>query len=245
CLYTLMAETMLILVKIAGNVLTVVYNTGASTNISVDVWGLILSQLGFVPLLYATLSFITRWYSQCDFQNLIFRVRNWETVDPTLSRYLTPIPGLRLLIMAAFVLGLLGGIWTAPNSTHIETAYKLRQAADVLFIVNVLILFVFTLFLALKSTSREQTFDIVILQVYIVLPIMLMRIIYATVQAFMSSPTNPGHNTWVYLALLLIPDFLALLIYTLFGFAVTKAPPKDSTHVYDAEGGVKDEMGAQ
>lgn len=53
----------LIAVKIAGNTMTVVYNTGASSSVSVDVWGTILSQLGFVPLLYATLSFISRWYS--------------------------------------------------------------------------------------------------------------------------------------------------------------------------------------
>jgi hypothetical protein len=102
------------------------------------------------------------------------------------------------------------------------------------------------MFLSSKSTSRDQKFDAVILQIYIVLPIMFFRSIYATVQAFMSSPTNPGHNVWVYLALLLIPDFVALLIYTLFGFAVPKAAPRDTTHVYtDTESGAKDEMGTQ
>lgn len=147
--------------------------------------------------------------------------------------------------MAAFILGLLGGIWTAPDSTNLATAYKLRQAGDVLFIVNTLGLFLFTMFLSSKSTSRDQKFDPVILQIYIVMPIMFMRSIYATVQAFMSSPSKPGHNIWVYLALLLIPDFISLLIYTLFGFVVPKAAPRDTTVYTDTESGAKDEMSPQ
>lgn len=46
---------------------------------------------------------------------------------------------------------------------------------------------------------------------------MLIRMVYTVVQAFLSTPDNPGHNTWVYLALLLIPDLLATAIFTLFG----------------------------
>jgi hypothetical protein len=225
--------------------MTVVYNTGASNNISVDVWGTILSQLGFVPLLYATLSFISRWYSSHSIF-LTCRVRNWEGRDPNLTGYLAPIRLIRLLVLVAFVLSLIGGIWTSPDSGHIATAYKLRQAGDVVFILNVIIIFLFTMFLSSKSTSRDQKFDVVILQIYIVLPIMFVRSIYATVQAFLSSPTNPGHNIWVYLALLLIPDFVALLIYTLFGFVVPKATPRNTTPVYtDTESGPKDEMGSQ
>lgn len=48
-------------VKITGDSLLVVTENGTSTSASVAVWGLILSQLGFLPLIAATNSFIIRW----------------------------------------------------------------------------------------------------------------------------------------------------------------------------------------
>ena len=75
------------------------------------------------------------------------------------------------------------------------------------------------------ATSREQRFDLQIVQVYIVLPIMLARIIYTVVQAFLSTPANPGHNVWVYLGLLLVPDVISTTIYTVCGFSLPRAPP--------------------
>src|SRR5271163_1490270 len=49
---------------------------------------------------------------------------------------------------------------------------------------------------------------------------MFVRIIYATVQAFLNNPSNPNHNTWVYLGLLLIPDFISVTIYTVIGYLI-------------------------
>jgi hypothetical protein len=48
-------------VKIAGNILTVLVNTGTSQSINVAVWGTILSQLGLYPLLSATIAFLRKW----------------------------------------------------------------------------------------------------------------------------------------------------------------------------------------
>ena len=59
-------------VKIVGDTLLVVTENGASSSVSVAVWGLILSQLGFLPLLAASNAFIIRWH-----------------VPPRLSRRLT------------------------------------------------------------------------------------------------------------------------------------------------------------
>jgi hypothetical protein len=52
----------LTLVKIAGDSLLLEVYTGESTSIEVATWGLILSQLGFYPLLNATFSFIHTWF---------------------------------------------------------------------------------------------------------------------------------------------------------------------------------------
>jgi len=49
-------------VKIVGNSLLVVYETGDSNSISLDIWGLIVSQLGLLGLLIAGISFIRKWF---------------------------------------------------------------------------------------------------------------------------------------------------------------------------------------
>ena len=48
--------------KIVGNSLLVVYETGDSNSISLDIWGLIVSQLGLLGLLIAGISFIRKWF---------------------------------------------------------------------------------------------------------------------------------------------------------------------------------------
>jgi hypothetical protein len=50
-------------VKIAGDTLLVVSENGTSNSVDVAVWGLILSQLGFLPLIAASSAFIVRWYN--------------------------------------------------------------------------------------------------------------------------------------------------------------------------------------
>jgi hypothetical protein len=50
------------LVKIVGNILSLVVETGSSHSITVAIWGLIISQLGFYPLLNAGLAFMRKWF---------------------------------------------------------------------------------------------------------------------------------------------------------------------------------------
>jgi hypothetical protein len=135
-------------------------------------------------------------------------------------QYLQPIRLLNLVLTAAFILGIISGVWTNPTSNNIDTGYKLRRASSILFAVSALVIFGIALFFGSRSRSREQRMDLVLAQIYIVMPILIMRMIYATVQAFLSGPTNPGHDVWVYLALLLIPDFVAMTIYTVCGFLI-------------------------
>lgn len=122
--------------------------------------------------------------------------------------------------MAAFVCAIISGVWTNPTSNNINTGYSLRRAAEFLFLFCVLCILGLTVLLFSSSKTKEQRNDLVLVQVLIVSPILLIRIIYATVQSFLSTPTSPGRNTWVYLGLLLIPDFVSVTIYTVFGFKI-------------------------
>lgn len=87
----------------------------------------------------------------------------------------------------------------------------------------------------MKSKSREQRFDLLLVQVFAVTILLLVRIVYATVQAFLSTPENPNHNTWVYLGLLLIPDCIAVSIYTICGLVLkpSQPPPMGQGYVGD------------
>jgi hypothetical protein len=51
---------------------------------------------------------------------------------------------------------------------------------------------------------------------------MLVRIIYATVQSYLSGPDNPGANVWVYFSLLLLLDFFATAIFTIAGITMLR-----------------------
>ena len=220
-------------VKIAGNILTLLVNTGESESISVAVWGTILSQLGLYPLLTATISFFRKWSLP---RPEIFsdrRIHNWEGSDIHLRRWLYPLRFVNTLLIIPVVLAIISGVWTAPDSTHIDTAYKLREASSILFILFVLVLIFFAFTMPSESSQRR---DKVLLQIYIVLPIIFVRVIYAAVQSFLTTPTNPGRNIWVYLDLLLIPDFVSVSIYTLFGFLVERSPVREQIRFEEEQG---------
>jgi hypothetical protein len=219
-------------VKIVGNIFLVITETGASSNIEIAVWGSILSQLGFYPLLGASQSFIHKWYFSIKY-GINNRIGTWGPYNPSLRGPLKPLQLLRVVVLVAFILGIISGVWSSPGNANINTGYELRRAADILFLIGVLIIFAIALFLFSRASSREQRYDLVLIQVIIVCPILIVRIIYATVQAFLSTPSNPGRNTWVYLGLLLCEDFIAVTIYTVCGYII---PPKRSAATYGTEG---------
>jgi hypothetical protein len=202
-----------------GNILLIVYETGKTNDITVYVWGLILSQLGFYPLLTACLQFIRKWFDPLKL-TLIYRILIWQREDPSLGNHLQFVRVMNLPLMAALVLSIISGVWTSPGDKNINEGYDLRRAGDIIFAVCVLIIAAFSILLFSKSRSKEQRFDLILLQIIIISPILLIRIIYACVQAFLSTPSNPGHNTWVYFGLLLIPDFITVTILTACGFLI-------------------------
>jgi hypothetical protein len=134
-------------------------------------------------------------------------------------------------MIAGTVCAIISGTDSAPGDASINTGYTLRRVASIIFLVLVLVIMFLAYSLYARSRTPEQKRDLVLVQVLIVTPIMLVRIIYAVVQSFMSTPTNPGRNTWVYLALLLIPDCLGVAIYTFFGFMIPKAAPEVTDYI--------------
>jgi len=94
----------------------------------------------------------------------------------------------------------------------------------------------------MKSKSKAQRFDSGLVQIFIVTIILLIRIIYATAQAFLTTPQNPNHNTWVYLGLLLIPDCLAVSIYTICGLILKPTQPAPIGQGYVGEGDVPSQI---
>ena len=167
--------------------------------------------------------------------NLIQRIGTWQNNDPSLIKFFGFIRLVHPVLLAAFVCGIISGVWTNPASGHIDTAYNLRRAADILFLFVTSLTMGMVVRMMIKSKSKEQRFDLVLVQVLVVTFILLIRIIYATVQAFLSTPQNPNHNTWVYLGLLLSLDCLAAGIYTICGLLLKPFQPTSARQEYPAE----------
>ena len=136
-----------------------------------------------------------------------------------MDRYLKPVRYINVILLAAFICSIIGGAWSNPTSSHVNTGYSLRRAGLILFLITNVIIILIVIWMFRHSVVREQSHDPLLIQLFIVLPIMLIRIVYAVVQAFLSTPSNPGYNTWIYLGLLLIPDLLSTAIFTLWGAA--------------------------
>ena len=160
-------------------------------------------------------------------------------------RYVQRIRLISIALLAATICAIIAGVDSTPGNSNINTGYSLRRASAIIFLFCVLAAILIAYSLFARARTREQKYDLVLFQTIIVLPIMLMRIIYAVIQSFLSTPTNPGRNTWVYLCLLLIPDLVSLTIYTVCGFMISKAPAgvTDYYHqrnVEDGKAGVAD-----
>jgi len=128
-----------------------------------------------------------------------------------------PVRWINVLLFAAFICTIIGGAWSNPDSSHESTGYSLRRAGNIIFLITNIIVILIVIWMFRHSVVREQSHDPLLLQLFVALPIMLVRAVYAVVQSFLSTPTNPGHNTWVYLALLLLPDLLATTVFTFWG----------------------------
>jgi hypothetical protein len=132
--------------------------------------------------------------------------------------------------LVALLLNIIGGVYAKPGNSRVNKGYTLQTAGNALFLVAALLILGFTVFLYSLSNSRAQKRDPQIVQVFIVLPIVVVRTVYSTAQSAISNPSNPGHNTWVWLCLLLIPELASVTIYTSFGLTL---PGRKSAQQYD------------
>jgi hypothetical protein len=150
------------------------------------------------------------------------RLRTWDAVDSSLDRYLGPVRSVNIVLFAGFICTIIGGAFNNPTSSHYVTGFSLRRAGDILFLVSNVGIIAVVVYMAILSRTHSQRFDPILVQNFVVLPIMLTRIVYTTVQSWLASPQNPGYNVWVYFGLLEVTDFLSTLIFTLYGAFVLR-----------------------
>lgn len=208
----------LIEVEIIGNVFVVTVNTNGSDSLTMASWGRTLSQLGFYPLLTSTLIFIRKWFNP-EYPVSLQRIRTWKKIDPRLKHYKQSIRFLHILLFAAFVCSLLGGLWSNPGSSKVTSGQNLQKVGNIIFIVAIIAILTFVVYLSISSVNAAQRHDQILIQILIVMPILLIRSSFAAVQAFI----RPGEpNIWLNFGLLQIPDLLSDTIYTVFGLALLK-----------------------
>src|SRR5271170_7218410 len=109
-------------------------------------------------------------------------------MDAKLDRYLRPVRLINVVLLAAFICTILGNAWSSPGNSRVNIGYQLRRAGNILFLISTLVVIGIVIFMETLSKIRAQRRDPVLIEHFIVLPIMLVRIVYSTVQSFLSSP---------------------------------------------------------
>ena len=157
-------------------------------------------------------------------RSLTYRIHKWSWQDDRLSQVLKIVRILHILLIGALVISIIGGTEMSPGDSDINQGYTLRRVGGILFIIAIIIMSMVVLGLA--SLSRPDGWrDPQLFQIFIVLPIIFFRTVYSTVQAFISTPSSPGYNIWVYLILLQIPDLISTSIYVWYGLKMIPPSP--------------------
>jgi 4-amino-4-deoxy-L-arabinose transferase-like glycosyltransferase len=153
--------------------------------------------------------------------------------DPFLTNWLRPVRSINIVLFAGFICTIVGTALTSPDNSKINTGYSLRRAGNLLFLISDVGIFVIAILMAYFSKFRTQRFDPLLIQLFVVLTIMLVRIIYSTIQSWLSTPQNPGHNEWVWFGLLLLPDLLATTVFTVCGMLFLRPSQRSVLESYN------------
>lgn len=167
-------------------------------------------------------------------------MKTWDGIDPRLDRYLRPVRSVNIILFAGFILTIVGGALSNPTNTNANTGFKLKRAGDILFLICNVIILATVAWMAHGSVTPKQRYDPIIVQLFLVMPLMLIRMVYATVEAFLESPSNETYNIWIYLGLLSLPDFFATAIFTFCG--VFWLRPTQRTALRDEHAGMAMEV---
>src|SRR5271163_2533665 len=174
------------------------------------------------------------------FISLTYRLKTWDGIDQKLDRYLKPVRSVNVILFAGFICTIVGGAMSNPSNSNANTGFKLRRAGDILFLVCNVIILGTVAWMSYSSVTPKERFDPIIVQLFIVLPLMLLRMVYATVAAFLESPENSSYNIWIYFGLLSLPDFLSTAIFTFCG--VFWLRPTQRTALEEEHAGMRMEM---
>ncbi|KAK9327609.1 hypothetical protein V1520DRAFT_348396 [Lipomyces starkeyi] len=135
----------------------------------------------------------------------------------------------RVVLLVAIILGIVGGNKLADDSVS-QTGHTMSRVSISLivgvFVVLTLVTLYFLIFAQLDSQSRALTIGIAV-----ALPFLLVRIIYALVNAFSSSTANKFNDLtgdWViYLVMGVIMEFIVVAVLTATGFKLQKYSGKE------------------
>ncbi|KAK9431786.1 hypothetical protein V1505DRAFT_307910 [Lipomyces doorenjongii] len=135
----------------------------------------------------------------------------------------------RVALLVAIILGIVGGNDLADDSIS-QTGHTMSRVSIFLivgvFVVLTLFTLYFLIFAQLDSHSRALT-----MSTAVALPFLLVRIIYALLNAFSSSTANKFNDLtgdWViYLVMGVIMEFIVVAILTITGFKLQKYSGKE------------------
>lgn len=163
------------------------------------------------------------------------RIHHWKEPDPRVYIYSRPLSQIQFLLFLSLICAIISGAWTSLTWTMTDASYALREAASILLLVTVVLVFPVCFFALSVSKYGEERRDALLLQVVIVLPLFLIRSVYSVIQSYLSNRQSPLPNIWVYFSLLILMDYLAIVALTLVGLSVQRTIPPGKVGVTSVE----------
>ncbi|KAK9244166.1 hypothetical protein V1506DRAFT_561377 [Lipomyces tetrasporus] len=225
--------------RIVASALVIAAEKSSDPSTGVIVAEMIVSNIALTPLLLAALGFLT--------------TSAQLTLGETMPKILTKLLHIsRLVLTAAIVLGIVGGVDLANNGAS-QTGHTLSRVSVILITV----VFVFLTFLSLyfqvfaRTQSHSRT---LVLGVMVSLPFLLVRIVYSLLYSFSSSTANKFSTLtgdWkIYLGMDVVMEFVVLAVLTATGLVLQMYGRREtilhvgSLSAYDMENSHSDLQGS-
>ncbi|RDL39713.1 Uncharacterized protein BP5553_04053 [Venustampulla echinocandica] len=189
------------------------------TNIGLYTGSAILTNVGFSPLMLATLGLLSRLVDSIN--------KNYQTF--VTSKHLKFI---ETVITVGVILGIVGGVKASDALKQPGGTYQpqtLSKVGTILFIVSYVVTIAATVLISFSASHADAGEHRIILAVAFSLPFLFVRLMYSCISTFAhnSKFSLIGGSPTILLCVALIEELIVTITYEAVGLTLQKLPKKD------------------
>ncbi|TVY62864.1 hypothetical protein LSUE1_G007688 [Lachnellula suecica] len=184
-------------------------------NISLYTGSAILTNIGFSPLMLATLGLLSRLIDSINRNKKIFLTAQYMKL-------------IELLILVAAILGVVGGTQAGDkfSKTNTFVPQPLSKVGTALLIVSFALIIITTVMISFQTPHAEEGEHRIFFAVAASLPFMLVRLVYSGFSTFshLKSFSLVNGNVTCLLCIALLEELAVVIIYEVMGLTLRKLP---------------------